>query len=356
MRKKYETFSKFVEFKVVVEKEVSKKVKALRSDNGYEYVTNEFKFVCAKEGIQRELKSPHNPQHNGVVERKDHSTVGVMRAMMHDQGIPLHLWDEACNTIVYLQKWSPHQILSMITLEEDISGRKLVVSHFMRELHFPLEDECLDPKEEHQEVVEKAQIEERRVETSNQVEPSREGRKRTREAEIIVHNTRENVGAPSNQCRQRNSPDRYTRYMALMIDLVEIETSSFEEAVEKPIWVNAIVEHYQSIVKNSVWEVVPRPVDKSVVGSRWTLKVKQAIYGIIEKYKNIFVAKGYSQVEGIDSEETFSLVLMRYYKEDLVREFAIKDMVLMHYFLRLEVWQGYGELFFSQGKYANEIL
>jgi len=43
-------------------------------------------------------------------------------------------------------------------------------------------------------------------------------------------------------------------------------------------------------------------------------------------------------------------------KEDLVREFEMKDMGLMHYFLGMEVWQKDGELFVSQGKYANEIL
>eukprot|EP00253_Pinus_taeda_P026628 PITA_26628 len=43
-------------------------------------------------------------------------------------------------------------------------------------------------------------------------------------------------------------------------------------------------------------------------------------------------------------------------KEDLAREFKMKDMGLMHYFLGMEVWQNDGELFVSQGKYANEIL
>jgi hypothetical protein len=96
--------------------------------------------------------------------------------------------------------------------------------------------------------------------------------------------------------------------MALMTELVETEPSSFEEAVEKPVWVDAMVEEYESIVKNNVWEVVPRPADKSVVGSRWIFKVKHAADGSIEKYKARFVAKGYSQVEGIDYEETFSPV------------------------------------------------
>ena len=42
-------------------------------------------------------------------------------------------------------------------------------------------------------------------------------------------------------------------------------------------------------------------------------------------------------------------------KEDVAREFEMKDMGL-HYFLGLEIWQRDGEIFVSQGKYAKEIL
>ena len=62
MQKKDQTFSMFLEFKEIVEKESRKQVKALRSDNGGEYISNEFKKFCSKEGIQRELIAPHNPQ------------------------------------------------------------------------------------------------------------------------------------------------------------------------------------------------------------------------------------------------------------------------------------------------------
>lgn len=48
--------------------------------------------------------------------------------------------------------------------------------------------------------------------------------------------------------------------------------------------------------------------------------------------------------------------LIKYCKEDLTREFEMNDMGLIHYFFSLEVWQGDGELFVSQGKYANETL
>jgi hypothetical protein len=42
--------------------------------------------------------------------------------------------------------------------------------------------------------------------------------------------------------------------------------------VQDPTWVDAMVEEYNSIVQNNAWEIVPRPVDKSVVGSRWIYK------------------------------------------------------------------------------------
>ena len=77
MQKKSKKFSKFCEFKALVEKELGKQLKALRSDNGGEYISNEFKDFCSKEGIRRELIVPHNPQQNGVTERKNKMIVGV---------------------------------------------------------------------------------------------------------------------------------------------------------------------------------------------------------------------------------------------------------------------------------------
>lgn len=51
MRKKDETFSKFVEFKALFKKETRKKDKAFKIDNGGEYVSSDFKEFCTKEEI-----------------------------------------------------------------------------------------------------------------------------------------------------------------------------------------------------------------------------------------------------------------------------------------------------------------
>eukprot|EP00253_Pinus_taeda_P021938 PITA_21938 len=74
------------------------------------------------------------------------------------------------------------------------------------------------------------------------------------------------------------SLDRYTGYIALVRECVETDPYSFEEAVQQPIWVDAMVEEYDSIVRNSVWDVVPRPENKLVVSSRWLYKVKEIDY------------------------------------------------------------------------------
>jgi hypothetical protein len=69
---------------------------------------------------------------------------------------------------------------------------------------------------------------------------------------------------------------------------------------------DAMTEEYRFIMKNDVWDIVPRSEGKSVVTSKWIYKIKHAADGSVEKYIARFVARGFSQVEGIDYEETFS--------------------------------------------------
>jgi hypothetical protein len=131
-------------------------------------------------------------------------------------------------------------------------------------------------------------------------------RKPARAREIIQYG--EKYGAPKGTMRQVKKPKPFSSYMPLMCDLLEKEPNFFEESIQKKEWVDSMTEEYQSIIKNDVWEIVPRLMRKDVVSSKWLYKIKHVADGSIEKYKERFVSHGFSQKEGIDYEETFSLV------------------------------------------------
>ena len=115
-------------------------------------------------------------------------------------------------------------------------------------------------------------------------------------------------GFPEGTIRGRKKPKPYPSYVALMCNIVDKEPTCFEEATKKKESIYAMIEEYQSIRNNDVWEIVPRPKDKSVVSSKWIFKTKYSTNGSIEKYKAKFVAHGFSQNEGIDYDETFASV------------------------------------------------
>eukprot|EP00253_Pinus_taeda_P016452 PITA_16452 len=110
-----------------------------------------------------------------------------------------------------------------------------------------------------------------------------------------------------------------------------------------------MVEEYNSIMVNDVWEVVPRPQDRSMVGSTWIYKNKYAADNSLEKYEARFVAR-----------ETFALVARIIQTHWGLQEESSHRIRYegfgTHYFLGLEVWQHNQEIFLGQGRYATEIL
>ena len=67
-------------------------------------------------------------------------------------------------------------------------------------------------------------------------------------------------------------------------------------------------EQLDQIVNNETWELVPRPIDKNVIGTKWLFRNKMNEQGEVVRNKRRLVCKGYSQQEGIDYEDTYALV------------------------------------------------
>ena len=67
-----------------------------------------------------------------------------------------------------------------------------------------------------------------------------------------------------------------------------------------------------SMISNRVWDLVELPNGVKPVGCKWVFKTKNDSLGNIERHKARFVAKGFTQREGIDYTETFSPVSKKY--------------------------------------------
>jgi hypothetical protein len=91
-----------------------------------------------------------------------------------------------------------------------------------------------------------------------------------------------------------------------MTHIIDLEPSYHGEVACEQFWQDAMTKEYQYILKNDVWDVFLRPEGKSVVISKWIYKIKHVVNGSIEKYKERFVARGFSQIEGLDYDEMFA--------------------------------------------------
>ncbi|KAL1203452.1 Retrovirus-related Pol polyprotein from transposon RE2 [Cardamine amara subsp. amara] len=79
---------------------------------------------------------------------------------------------------------------------------------------------------------------------------------------------------------------------------------SYEEACLYDVWVQAMLEEIDSMVKNETWDEIEKPSKKKLVGCRWVYTIKYASNGEIERYKARLVAKGVDQkIMSEDQEE-----------------------------------------------------
>jgi hypothetical protein len=79
--------------------------------------------------------------------------------------------------------------------------------------------------------------------------------------------------------------------------------------LDDPDWVNAMHKELNNFARNEVWELVKRPSDHNVIGTKWVFQNKQDENGVLVRNKARLVTQGYSQVEGLDVDETFAPIV-----------------------------------------------
>ena len=98
----------------------------------------------------------------------------------------------------------------------------------------------------------------------------------------------------------------YQRFLAAL--LVDKEPESYLMAKEDAKWKQAMQDEIDALETNQTWSLTHLPPNKQAIGCKWVYKIKHKSDGSIERYKARLVAKFYTQVEGIDYNETFAPV------------------------------------------------
>ena len=89
------------------------------------------------------------------------------------------------------------------------------------------------------------------------------------------------------------------------------EPRTYREATAGPDaenWKAAMADEFNSLNEHGTWTIVPRPENRKVVSSKWVYRVKYKADGTISRYKARLVARGYTQVFGVDYTDTYAPV------------------------------------------------
>lgn len=97
-------------FYTYIEAQFHSKIKAIQTDGGGEF--RSLTTFIQTHGIQHRLTCPHTSQQNGIVERKHRHIVETGLTLLAHASMPLHFWEDAFFTAVFLINRPPTSALS----------------------------------------------------------------------------------------------------------------------------------------------------------------------------------------------------------------------------------------------------
>lgn len=113
---------------------------------------------------------------------------------------------------------------------------------------------------------------------------------------------------------------------------MDVEPDTFREAItrhDSERWKEAMQVEYEALMDNQTWDLAELPNGRKPLRCKWVYKVKTYSDGSVERYKARLVIKGFSQVKGVDYNETFSPVV-RYATVRYLMSMAVKMNLKIH--------------------------
>lgn len=362
----------FAEFIAHAERITGKKVLKLRSDQGTEFLNDTMRCLLSSLGIVHEVSNAYTPKQNGNAERLNLTLWQMIRTLMLDSKLPSELWGDIHMQVVHLYNHRPHSSLNNRTpaqafYPEDDSRRNLK-KEFLHEIGtcmmiptvsghrnkmgsraikgFYVGVGCNQPGA-------RVWIPERNLVLTSAAAVKHSDEKYTPPANAVIlplvlseereyqvqcildektvkgktyylvrwqgYEASDDTWESHDNIKNCEALDRWesTEYSAYTMALNTFVPETPKNVVEalkssaSALWWEAMQAEYNAILSQDTFEVVPRPKDRKVVGSTWVLRVKNGIGNEAPIYKARLCARGFTQIPGLDYDETFAPTVSR---------------------------------------------
>lgn len=112
MKNKSETFNNFQKQYTNITNLFSKNIKSIRSDNGIEFLSSNFKNFYFKHGINHQTAVPYNPQSNGRAERLNGVLISTATSLLEDSKLSRKYWEDTINVASYIYNKIPQSAIN----------------------------------------------------------------------------------------------------------------------------------------------------------------------------------------------------------------------------------------------------
>lgn len=352
IKRKSEVFESFVHFVKQAERETGERIVDLRSDNGGEYVSHRMQEWCQARGIKQTMGPPHTPQLNGVAERYNRTLLDRLKPSLEHSTLHREFWSDAFSYAVWTTNRSPTRTnLGFKTPHEVYSGRlaSMKNAHVFGAKGFYLVPSANRSKLESNsrpciflgvlpyddgvkvlDVVTKSIVKTRDVYFGDEVtdlSPPEEpiSSSKAQEALWMFPETSSPIDKaaehqemndeppppepPANHrpSRERRRPAWFGSPVAYSAALDNSPTYKVAmQSADSIAWREAMQSEIDGFIDRKVFTLVPKPANSKTISCRWHLKKKFNLDGTLKKFKARLVARGFTQREGIDYQETFA--------------------------------------------------
>lgn len=341
------------------------KVKCIRSDNGTEFTSNAFKSLMRERGIKHEMSAPYSPHQNGTAERNWRTVFEMGRCLLLEAKLSKELWPYAVHTATYIRnrcysdrlRDTPYHMFTgrkpnLSNMRQfgtecyayvqnkqklDARGTKGIFVGYDRDspaylVYFPStgkvcrhrnvkflsvsgkeKEEC-ERKANNQCTNDTSDENDDLLLARREVEPNDDFPRSNVDKEVH-RNSRRETRPPTylddyETCYETNVDDHDLDDINVdfCYKMLYTISNSYKEAIDSPasvFWKEAMEEEIKSLEENETFTLTELPEGRDAEGGRWVYTMKEDSGGS-QTYKARFVAKGYSQIKGIDYSETFA--------------------------------------------------